>query len=498
MSPSDVKRRRFNMSGSYQGMPSPDPYGGHGPSRHHHHHHHHHSSLSGPTVASPSYSHGPGSALPGPSILTRSGPSMGPPPSRSSSSSFHHPPTSRRGSGFDDSLRLPPLQTQLSASHETDTGTGSARPVIDAPPPPPAVATAAPPVQNAGGSLRESQARSIEAMVMSIPYINKLKVLERISPPLAPPSPSSPAIETRGAVIAIEGANPTLIGQVATLVERALASSGECAVRAWAGGEIGSAAADEPAAQFSSHTAPVTADHGGFGDAAGAGGNADSGGLSRGPGDLFGSYLRTMIDWHAKSAEMVKHITTAPVPAERSSNASSISAATTTTTSTTGGGGGGGSTAGGPSGGQPTTDAGGGISTTDAPAPSLSSSSPPTRQGRIPVALVTGGFSLTTSDRFACKVPIADSYAPVDHWQWMATLWRGIVGPDLVVYVRSASDEELGKLQAVELKAPGIMMVRVHEGTGIVEKTERRLMFEVVEWVRAGTFKEGLSRRGDS
>ncbi len=71
---------------------------------------------------------------------------------------------------------------------------------------------------------------------MSISYLNKLKVLEKISPPLAPPGPGSPAIETRGPLIAIEGLHSALLKQVSSTVERALAASGECAVRVWSNG----------------------------------------------------------------------------------------------------------------------------------------------------------------------------------------------------------------------------------------------------------------------
>lgn len=74
------------------------------------------------------------------------------------------------------------------------------------------------------------------------------------------------------------------------------------------------------------------------------------------------------------------------------------------------------------------------------------------------------------------------------------------MGPDLVVYVRSAEEEEMrdGRLQAVEPKGDGVMMVRVVGGAGpagsvvVGEKVERRLGFEVVEWVRSGSFKEGF------
>jgi HMG box factor len=154
---------------------------------------------------------------------------------------------------------------------------------------------------------------------------------------------------------------------------------------------------------------------------------------------------------------------------------------------------------------------------------------------RLPIALLPSGFSLTLADRFACAVPIADAYAPVDHWQWMATLWRGVVGADLVVYVPSSSPSSstsspFGYLTGsssfvgggmgeegvavmgpgmVEVKSAGLIVVkapvvvsgaangsvyeerereRERDGVEVVvdEKIERRLGFEVVEWVRGG------------
>jgi len=121
-----------------------------------------------------------------------------------------------------------------------------------------------------------------------------------------------------------------------------------------------------------------------------------------------------------------------------------------------------------------------------------SESSPPTEAGAsspkprvLPIALVPNGFSLTTSDTFALRIPINDSYAPVDHWQWMATLWRGIVGADLTIYVSSVGKEEMSKLPGVEIKADcATIVVRIPEGGKMDEKTARRLGFEVVEFVR--------------
>lgn len=288
-------------------------------------------------------------------------------------------------------------------------------------------------------------------MIMSIPYANKLKVLEKISPPLAPPD-GTPQFETRGPVIAIEGPNPALVRQVGAIIERALAASGECVVRSW------SSAAQTPPPSSS-------------------GSGMDRGVLK------FSGYLQTIQEWHGRSEEIVRYITTAPEAERRSSDVSMSEGDMGKKSSV--------------------SDQGDASSSTSEAVSNASTTPIPSRSQRkgsshLPVALLTDGFSLTLSDRFACRVPIGDSYAPVDHWQWMATLWRGIVGPDLVVYVRSPEEEEMrdGRLQAVELKGVGIMMVRVvNPGQGemvVGEKVERRLGFEVVEWVRSGSFKEGF------
>ena len=124
---------------------------------------------------------------------------------------------------------------------------------------------------------------------------------------------------------------------------------------------------------------------------------------------------------------------------------------------------------------------------------SAAEASPPPAEGRktsngttsTPVALIKDGFSLTMSDRFACATShCLKNYGPVDHWQWMATLWRGIVGPDLVVYVKTCPEEDMEKLKTVEFqKQLGLMVVRVPVDRSLDEATERRLNFEVIEWI---------------
>lgn len=267
---------------------------------------------------------------------------------------------------------------------------------------------------------------------MSIPYINKLKVLGKISPPLGPPGPSSPAVETRGPVLALEGANAGLVRAVSVVIEKSLGSSGECAVRSWSASPPPADAVSEDA-EMADEQSPETS-------------KSRTTSMSSGSGSSnpFGKYLQTIMEWHGKSDDIIKHVTTNPVGEQSDSSADKTAAASS----------------------------------------------------KLPIALITDGFSLTLSDKFASSVPIADSYAPVDHWQWMATLWRGIIGPDLVIYVRSATEDEVDTLGSVDFKTAGIMIVRVNESKGLDEKTERRLGFEVMEWVRAGTFNQGFKKEG--
>lgn len=136
------------------------------------------------------------------------------------------------------------------------------------------------------------------------------------------------------------------------------------------------------------------------------------------------------------------------------------------------------------------------------------------------------------SDAAAVTIPINDAYAPVDHWQWMATLWRGIVGADLVIYVKAVQmghatqleregADEMARFGAVEVRrdcGPWAVIVRVPVGPGIgredgmgaaggvnagkmhaaaggnwrvEEATLRRLGFEVLEIVRGESGRSG-------
>jgi HMG box factor len=342
--------------------------------------------------------------LPGPSMLGRRG-NLGASSSQSPMMQQRHPyPT--RSNAFDDSLRLPPLQTQLQASTPSSNSRKDFR--LDP---------------------RDVQAKSLEAVIMDIPYISKMKVLSKISPPLQQPGPASPAQETRGAVIAVESADKSLLIEVGGLIDYHIRKDNSCSIKSWATSSKRYSrlptndtetldASPSTSMNLSSRTDPEEQ-------------------------DPFIQYLLVMSEWHEYSNEIVKHITTIPKTSPEEI---------------------------------PPT-----------PAPSTGATEV------LPIALLRDGFSITISDTYSIRIPISDSYAPIDHWQWMATLWRGIVGPDLVIYAKRVERDEYDRYGGVEIRndCPAII-VRLLESGRMDEKTSRRLGFEVMEFIK--TFEGGFGR----
>ncbi|KAI7457244.1 hypothetical protein KC351_g18760 [Hortaea werneckii] len=156
------------------------------------------------------------------------------------------------------------------------------------------------------------------------------------------------------------------------------------------------------------------------------------------------------------------------------------------------------------------------------PPPPTSSSPSPANNTNYTTAkpvILLPNFSLHTSTAFALRIPIdANSqYSAPDHWQWAATQWRGVVGPDLTIYVRDSSSggSNTGAMGGETGGTAGGSRGRVVGGNGGVEMGEegnlfvvrrtvgggvgaggkrsgevegsvlRRLAFEVGEWVRA-------------
>lgn len=70
-------------------------------------------------------------------------------------------------------------------------------------------------------------------------------------------------------------------------------------------------------------------------------------------------------------------------------------------------------------------------------------------------------------------------------------MWRGTPSPDLVVYAKQCDEEEIKHRGPVEfMKQSGLMIVRVPENKVMDDAMERRISFELMEWLREGSFRK--------
>ena len=272
---------------------------------------------------------------------------------------------------------------------------------------------------------QHDQSRSVEAMVMSVPYNVKIKVLGRITPALKDPGPNSPGVCIRGAIVAVEGDDLIAVNELTEWLKDFLAKDKEYAPRI----------ADPPKAPAEDAT-DVT----------------------------FEEYLDLIREWHGKSKEMVKYITTPLTP--QSSNPSISDDEKDTKTDRD-------ATMADPKSTTPPISPSARISTLSSPKP----------------VIILPTYQLNASDAYASKIPIQDVYSPMDHWQWMATLWRGTVGPDLTIYVKGEGNDPnggaTGQGKLVQLNDEGRYLTVVREKEGrFAEAALRRVGFEVGEWIR--------------
>lgn len=296
------------------------------------------------------------------------------------------------------------------------------------------------------------------------PFLLKLEVLRSISPPLKPPGAGQLGFETRGPLIAIEGAATSVLREVASVVEKALSVSGEYAVKTWT---------EDHAQQAQTQTSAGGGETGARKSSSNSNNNNNNdpetqpeqvetttAPAKRPPG--LASYIARMLRWHKTSEDLIRYITHHPRP----STSSGESAKTTTA--------------------------------------GREDAKPNPPKQLLPVAIVADGYSLTTSDRYAASLQVGDAYRADDHWQWVATLWRGIVGADLTIYVKRVGEAEVQSTNCVEFVGPGVMVLRILTPTaaveggrgggtwGVDERLERRLGFEIIEWVRSGSFRSGF------
>lgn len=267
-------------------------------------------------------------------------------------------------------------------------------------------------VPNASDPGSRDQSRSVEAMVTSVPYTVKIKVLGRITPPLQDPSPSSPAFKVRGGIIAVEGDDQAAVTELSLWLNDFLARDKEYRPRI----------EDPPKPP------------------------GDTGDVS------FVEYMTLIQEWHGRSRDMVKYITT-PILSSNPLRSPS-----------------------GDKDGEQDKDE----TMKDADTPPVS----PTPYPK-PV-IILPSYQLRASESYAARIPIHDVYSPMDHWQWMATLWRGTVGPDLTIFIKSGDKEGRDGGRLVDVNDEVRCMTVVKEGAGkFAEAALRRVGFEVGEWVRS-------------
>ncbi|KAF4591554.1 HMG box transcription factor [Ophiocordyceps camponoti-floridani] len=365
--------------------------------------------------------------------------------------------TSRRHSCFDESLRLPPLQSPLSPSPARSQSIVDARNVGLSSS---ALALSSP---TRDQTVARSSPQTLEDMVMSISFKRKVSLLASICPP-APPLRKGGAGQgetTRGAFIAVEGPDTTLRRRAGNAIEKGLIACGEVQLKVWHDQNRDeqvpetisptTTATSSTAATMTAHTSPTSSS---------PPVDADSEAMKQTSpppvrfGDVFQPYFKTMASWQTRAKQIGRHITGTNDDVDSEEQHADGERV-------------------------------------EAPAPADESAVSSTEA--IPVALAKEGFSLTIADRYACAMPIPDSYGAAEHWKWMATLWRGTLCPDLIVYVTAGDDGN--ERRTVELsRSMGLIVVKVPAGKGLDEATERRLAFEVMEWMREGSFREPLPR----
>ncbi|KAL9039281.1 MAG: hypothetical protein Q9214_004941 [Letrouitia sp. 1 TL-2023] len=312
-----------------------------------------------------------------------------------------------------------------------------------------------PPIKPEAKLLEATQAKSVEAMVMSIPVLNKIRQLSRISPPLPNPRPGSPGYQIRGFVVAVDGPEAAAVEQVAAYLNTTLRASHRV--------ELFQSPVDSQDGDLLGNTRSIDA------------------------------YINMIVKYHALSRVVKSFITTEPSYASSNLSSPAVSPKTNVTAKPT-------SleqasrTPVQPSPGSippPTGDV----------APALANAEPQSKDNEaVPIALVPR-FQLTQTDASASSIPISDSYSPTDHWQWMASLWRGIVGPDMTIVILSEDDTGAEKERAeirstnktrngknhnveVRLDDSRAIIVRVEQGGKVGEGGLRRVGFEAEEWIR--------------
>jgi hypothetical protein len=279
------------------------------------------------------------------------------------------------------------------------------------------------------GSLHHDQSpRSVEEVLMNFPYQNKIKLLGRISLPHKETSPLSPALRTRGAIIAVEGDDLSSVKELSQWLNERLAKDTETQYRP--------RIAEPPKAPENEEV-------------------------------TFEAYLDLIKEWHGKSKEMIEYITT-PIVSQPSSQDTVMTDKESDRDSDKV---------------FSEADRKDSAASSDSSAAIVAASaSPSSESSNAKPIIILPTFQLAASVAYASRIPIQDAYSCTDHWQWMATLWRGTVGPDLTIYVKShEKDTAVGKPEMDDANRC-LTIGREREGK-FTDADLRRVGFEVSEFI---------------
>jgi HMG box factor len=271
---------------------------------------------------------------------------------------------------------------------------------------------------------------SAEAAINNIPFLSRIKLLAKIAPPL-PFTFREGDSRRRGPVVAVDGQDATMVKTITQYLSYALSKEGKFYTRIFEGPD------SQPGRECS----------------------AEPEEMNKGVVE----YIKLISAWHHVSDEVKSFVKSeAPRrPSEPNSGASQTVIHKTTDTHISSP----------PASSQTGSEA--------APSPTEASGS-----GPLPVALVPQ-YQLTTADAYACIVPIGDEFKPLDHWQWMASLWRANVGPDITVYVRECEAQEMrqvgGNPVEIRLQDSRTVIIRslANGPKELKEKLLRRVGFEI-------------------
>ncbi|KAG6009260.1 hypothetical protein E4U21_002864 [Claviceps maximensis] len=439
----EMKRRRANGTGSYHAITgAPGAYTIRPPP----------DLRRSPPRATPNFMrYYAGTTLPDLVSLPRSQSGPMPPPLRptgSSSWAADKESLDPRHSGFDESLRLPPLQTSIPPSPARSPSLDGRYAGI------PSTRLNLSPIWD------QQHPTSLEAKSSSMEpsLAQKLKILSAVCDPLPCAGSRVSHLDRRGAFISVEGTGANILDQVGRSLEKILVAGGDVALKVWTNDGRGDSETSESSkTKFQDVDARPTP------------GASETEDVPTVKEDLLSSYFNTILSWRRKSTQIARHVSDGGIVDSLDKQNQDKDRKMTSACSTT----------------------------------ALTSRQDNLRMAAVPktpVALVKGGFSLTISDRFASAIPISDNYTPHEHWKWMANLWRGTVNPDLVVHVQESRDG-LDETGAVDVsRKMRLITIKIPRGQSLDEATERRMAFEVMEWMRDGRYQDEPppNRRQDS